>query len=82
MGGTISTLRRGAEIGGQGTAFSVTELSELPPKQRVVERYRALASDARRQAAFCNGARESYLLMAHHWEILAKAVEATVPEWK
>ena len=61
----------------------MTELSELPPKQRVVERYRALASDARRQAAFCNGAmRESYLLMAHHWGILAKAVEATVPEWK
>jgi len=57
----------------------VTELSELPPVKRV-ERYRALATDARREAAACNGAmRESYLLMAHHWEILARAVEANPP---
>jgi hypothetical protein len=57
----------------------VTELSELPPVKRV-ERYRALAADARREASACNGAmRESYLLMAHHWEILARTVEATEP---
>jgi len=57
----------------------VTELSELPPVQRV-ERYRALAADARREASACNGAmRESYLLMAHHWEILARAVETSTP---
>ena len=58
----------------------MTEISELPPLQRIA-RYRALATDARREAAACNGAmRESYLLMAHHWDILAKAVEANAPE--
>jgi hypothetical protein len=57
----------------------MTEMSELPPLQRI-ERYRALAADARREAAACNGAlRESYLLMARHWDILAKAVEAKAP---
>ena len=56
----------------------MTEMSELPPLQRI-DRYRALAADARREASACNGAmRESYLLMAHHWDILAKAVEAKV----
>jgi hypothetical protein len=64
---------------GTGVASSVTELSELPPVQRVA-RYRALAADARREAAACNGAmRESYLLMAHHWDILARAVETSTP---
>ena len=55
----------------------MTEMSELPPVLRI-ERYRALAADARREASACNGPmRESYLLMARHWDILAKAVEAT-----
>jgi hypothetical protein len=60
----------------------VTALSDLPPIERI-DRYRALASDARRQASACSGAmRESYLLMAHHWEILAKAVEGTASRLK
>src|SRR5262245_36084418 len=81
----IRNIERNQSAGGAfrgSTGFgvaSVMVLSDLPPKQRI-ERYRALGHDARRQASACNGAmRESYLLMAHHWEILARAVEGSAP---
>ena len=56
----------------------MTEFSELPPLKRL-QRYLQLASDARREAdASQGGVRESYTLMAEHWEYLAKAMEETL----
>jgi len=52
----------------------------LPPLRRL-QRYLQLASDARREADASQGSlRESYTLMAEHWEYLARAVGQTLRE--
>ena len=54
----------------------MTELSDLSPLQRI-ERCRALAADARREASLATGAlREAYLIMANGWDNLADETEA------
>ena len=55
-------------------------LDRLPPLQRV-QRYRALAQDARQEAAGAKGAlQESYLLTAERWEKLADVLEGSIAE--
>jgi hypothetical protein len=52
--------------------FPVTELSELPPKERV-RRFLELAEEARRGAAACRGElREHYQFLAEQWAKLAE----------
>jgi hypothetical protein len=49
----------------------MAEFDNLPPLQRA-KHYRALAEDARREAAAANGpARQSYLIIAENWDKLA-----------
>jgi hypothetical protein len=56
----------------------MSEFEYLPPPKRA-KRYRALAEDARREAANAKGAlRESYLLSAEKWEKLAADLERDV----
>ena len=56
---------------------AMTELSELPPEQRVAS-YRALAEEAQRLAAraLSDDTRSAYLLMCQQWLRLATEVEA------
>ena len=56
----------------------MTEFDELWPLQRA-NRYRAMAEDARKEAATATGrVRESYLLWAKRWEKLAEKVERSL----
>jgi hypothetical protein len=54
----------------------MTEISDLPPKERAA-RYRALAEDATRQAARVGGerVRDSYRMMAAQWTRLAEEAD-------
>jgi hypothetical protein len=54
----------------------VTEDSELPPRERA-KRYRALAEDARTEAARATAqkVRESYIIIAERWEDMALDLE-------
>jgi hypothetical protein len=53
---------------------SLDELSDFPTMKRM-QRYIALAGDARREAERANGsARNSYLIIAERWERLANKV--------
>ena len=54
----------------------MTEISDLPPKERAA-RYRALAEDATRQAARAGSERmrESYRMMAAQWIRLAEEAD-------
>ena len=63
---------------GQIGFVSVTELSDLPPLQRI-ERCRAFAAAARKNALRTEGhVRECYLLLAGSWDYLATDIEATI----
>jgi hypothetical protein len=54
----------------------VDEFSNLPPLAQA-KRYRALAQDARREAAAVTGpTRKSYLIIAENWDKLAANAEA------
>jgi hypothetical protein len=56
----------------------MADFSELPPVERA-KRYRALASDARRDSESAQGAfRKSYLMIAEQFERLALAAEAEI----
>ena len=56
----------------------MAEFDDLPPLQRA-KRYRALAQDARREAANAKGAlRQSYILSAEKWEKLADELEGDI----
>ena len=56
----------------------VAEFVDLPAAERA-KRYRALAEDARREAAVANGAaRQSYLIITERWEQLAADAEARI----
>jgi hypothetical protein len=53
----------------------VTELSELPPRERI-KRYRDFAIHARREAQSSKGdLRVSFLTIADHWDRLATSIE-------
>jgi hypothetical protein len=54
------------------------EFLDLPAVERA-KRYRALAEDARREAAVANGAaRQSYLIIAERWGQLVADAEASI----
>jgi hypothetical protein len=56
----------------------VSEFSGLPPLARA-KRYRALAQDARNEAAKATGAlRESYPLSAEAWDKMAEELEGDI----
>ena len=56
----------------------MAEFDDLPPLQRA-KRYRALAQDARNEAAAAKGApRQSYLLSAEKWDKLAEEIVGDV----
>jgi hypothetical protein len=56
----------------------MTEISELPPRERV-KRYRELARDAEKSAARAQeGTRDAYRLMAKQWNKLADETDASV----
>ena len=59
-----------------GAAMTIGEFSELPLMERI-QKYRAMAGNARLQASSATSqvARQSYALIAEHWEALAKDAE-------
>ena len=59
-----------------GAGGTVTEYSLLPPRERA-KTYRALANDARKEAAQVNDRRvkEAYVIIAERWDDMAADIE-------
>jgi len=59
-----------------GADMTTGEISDLPLLERI-QKYRDMAAEARRKSAATSTSfvRESYLVIAEHWEVLAVEAE-------
>jgi hypothetical protein len=61
----------------------VTEYSDLPPRERA-KKYRALASDARKEASYIKDrkAKEDYVIIAEGWDEMAAGIKRSLARGK